>query len=51
MSPAAALRASEERFRALFTLAPIGILEVRPDGTIVAVNPRACAMPATNATN
>ncbi len=44
MSPAAALRASEERFRALFTLAPIGILEVRPDGTIVAVNPRACAM-------
>jgi diguanylate cyclase (GGDEF)-like protein/PAS domain S-box-containing protein len=43
-SPAAALRASEERFRALFTLAPIGILEVRPDGTIVAVNPRACEM-------
>ena len=43
-SPAAALRASEERFRALFTLAPIGILEVRPDSTIVAVNPRACAM-------
>ncbi|HEY0870833.1 MAG TPA: EAL domain-containing protein, partial [Acidothermaceae bacterium] len=43
-SPAAALRASEERFRALFTLAPIGILEARPDGTIVAVNPQACAM-------
>ncbi|HZV26290.1 MAG TPA: diguanylate cyclase [Acidothermaceae bacterium] len=44
MSPAAALRASEERFRALFTLAPIGIAETRADGTIVAVNPRACEM-------
>jgi diguanylate cyclase (GGDEF)-like protein/PAS domain S-box-containing protein len=43
-SPAAALRASEERFRALFTLAPIGIAEARADGTIVAVNPRACEM-------
>jgi len=43
-SPAAALRASEERFRALFTLAPIGIVEARADGTLIAVNPRACAM-------
>ncbi|HEY0869769.1 MAG TPA: diguanylate cyclase, partial [Acidothermaceae bacterium] len=44
MSPAGALRASEERFRALFTLAPIGIAEARADGTIVAMNPRACEM-------
>jgi diguanylate cyclase (GGDEF)-like protein/PAS domain S-box-containing protein len=43
-SPAAALRASEERFRALFTLAPIGITEARADGTIVAMNPHGCAM-------
>jgi len=43
-SPAAALRASEERFRALFTLAPIGITEARADGAIVAMNPHACAM-------
>ncbi len=43
-SPAAALRASEDRFRALFTLAPIGIAEARADGTLVAVNPRLCAM-------
>ena len=43
-SPAAALRASEERFRSLFTKAPIGIAEARADGTVVAVNPRLCAM-------
>ncbi len=43
-SAAAALRASEERFRALFTLAPIGITEARADGAIVAMNPHACAM-------
>jgi diguanylate cyclase len=43
-SPAAALRASEERFRTLFTKAPIGIAEARADGTVVAVNPRLCAM-------
>jgi diguanylate cyclase len=43
-SPAAALRASEERFRALFTLAPIGITEAHVDGAIVAMNPHACAM-------
>jgi diguanylate cyclase (GGDEF)-like protein/PAS domain S-box-containing protein len=43
-SPAAALRASEERFRALFTQAPIGIVEARADGILVAVNPRLCAM-------
>jgi diguanylate cyclase len=43
-SPAGALRASEERFRALFTRAPIGIAEARSDGTLVAVNPRLCMM-------
>jgi diguanylate cyclase (GGDEF)-like protein/PAS domain S-box-containing protein len=43
-SAAAALRASEERFRALFTLAPIGITEARADGAIVAMNPHACTM-------
>ncbi len=43
-SPAAALRASEARFRALFTLAPLGIAETRADGTFVAVNPRLCSM-------
>ena len=43
-SPAAALRASEERFRALFTRAPLGIAEAGPDATLVAVNPRLCSM-------
>jgi diguanylate cyclase len=43
-SPAAALRASEERFQAMFTQAPIGIAEARADGTLVAVNPRLCEM-------
>jgi diguanylate cyclase (GGDEF)-like protein/PAS domain S-box-containing protein len=43
-SPAAALRTSEERFRALFTQAPIGIAEARSDGILVAVNPRLCTM-------
>ena len=43
-SAAAALRVSEERFRALFTLAPIGIAEARADGAIVAMNPHACTM-------
>ena len=43
-SAAAALRASEERFHALFTLAPIGITEARADGAIVAMNPHACTM-------
>ena len=39
-----ALRASEERYRALFTSAPVGVAEALPDGTLVAVNPHLCAM-------
>ncbi len=39
-----ALRASEERFRTLFTTAPIGIIEALPDGVMIAVNPQICHM-------
>jgi diguanylate cyclase (GGDEF)-like protein/PAS domain S-box-containing protein len=44
ISPEVALRASEERFRTLFTHAPIGVIEALADGTLVAVNPEICAM-------
>lgn len=38
----AALHDAESRFRALFTHSPVGSLEVRLDGTIVAVNQQLC---------
>ena len=41
---AAALRESEERFRATFEQAPIGICEMSPDGDFERVNPRLCEM-------
>ncbi len=39
-----ALRASEERFAATFEQAPVGICELRADGTLERINPRFCAM-------
>ncbi|MEN6452312.1 MAG: PAS domain S-box protein [Thermoguttaceae bacterium] len=39
-----ALRASEERFRAAFEEAPVGIVMVRPDSAIVRVNHSFCRM-------
>ena len=39
-----ALRASEERYRALFEHSLDGILLTRPDGSILAANPSACRM-------
>jgi PAS domain S-box-containing protein len=40
----AALAESEERFRATFEQAPIGIAEVSPEGAFERVNPRLCEM-------
>ncbi len=40
----AALRESEERFRATFEQAPIGIAEISPEGAFERVNPRLCEM-------
>ncbi|PYJ10163.1 MAG: hypothetical protein DMF06_07360 [Verrucomicrobia bacterium] len=40
----AALAASEERFRATFEQAPIGIAEISPEGAFERVNPRLCEM-------
>jgi PAS domain S-box-containing protein len=40
----AALRDSEERFRATFEKAPIGICELETDGAFERVNPRLCEM-------
>jgi PAS domain S-box-containing protein len=40
----AALRESEERFRATFEQAPIGIAEVSPDGAFERANPKLCEM-------
>ena len=40
----AALEASEERFRATFEQAPIGIAEISPEGAFERVNPRLCEM-------
>jgi PAS domain S-box-containing protein len=40
----AALLASEERFRATFEQAPIGIAEVSPEGAFERVNPKLCEM-------
>ena len=41
----AALRASEERFRAMFNVAPVGVAQADPEtGRWVAVNPRFCAI-------
>ena len=40
----AALRESEERFRATFEQAPIGIAEISPEGAFKRVNPRLCEM-------
>jgi diguanylate cyclase (GGDEF)-like protein/PAS domain S-box-containing protein len=37
-----ALRASEARFRAMFTGAPFGVAEFEPDGTFISANPRFC---------
>jgi len=39
-----ALRESEERFRATFEQAPIGICEISPEGDFERVNPRLCEM-------
>jgi PAS domain S-box-containing protein len=39
-----ALRASEERFRAAFEHAPLGIAFFAPDGRLMRVNPAMCAM-------
>ena len=44
VSPEVTLRASEDRFRTLFTHAPIGVIETLADGTLVAANPELCAM-------
>jgi PAS domain S-box-containing protein len=40
----AALLASEERFRATFEQAPIGMAEISPEGAFERVNPRLCEM-------
>ena len=40
----AALSASEQRFRALFACLPVGAAESLPDGTLLTVNARLCAM-------
>jgi PAS domain S-box-containing protein len=40
----AALRESEERFRATFEQAPIGIAEISPEGVFEKVNPKLCEM-------
>jgi PAS domain S-box-containing protein len=40
----AALGESEERFRATFEQAPIGIAEISPEGAFERVNPRLCEM-------
>lgn len=40
----AALRESEERFRATFEQAPIGIAEISPEGAFERVNPKLCEM-------
>jgi PAS domain S-box-containing protein len=40
----AALLASEERFRATFERAPIGMAEISPEGAFERVNPRLCEM-------
>jgi PAS domain S-box-containing protein len=40
----AALTESEERFRATFEQAPIGIAEISPEGAFERVNPRLCEM-------
>jgi PAS domain S-box-containing protein len=40
----AALLASEERFRATFEQAPIGMAEISPEGAFERVNPRLCDM-------
>jgi len=40
----AALLASEERFRATFEQAPIGMAEISPEGAFGRVNPRLCEM-------
>ena len=39
-----ALRESEERYRMLFDNSVDGVLLTRPDGTVLAANPAACAM-------
>jgi len=40
----AALRESEERFRATFEQAPIGMAEISPEGDFERVNPKLCEM-------
>lgn len=40
----AALKESEERFRATFERAPIGMAEISPEGAFERVNPRLCEM-------
>ncbi len=34
------VRASEQRYRSIFDRAPLGILQCRPDGTLITANPR-----------
>ena len=41
---AAALRATEERFRVMFLQASVGIAQIGPDGEYLAVNDRYCAI-------
>ncbi len=40
----AALRTSEQRFRVLFDTAAVGMVELLPDGTLLAVNPTMCSL-------
>ena len=47
----AALRQSEERFRATFEQAPIGMAEISPHGGFERVNPKLCEMFGFRPTN